>query len=181
MVNLDKDAFSNGQIESKIWLCEELEKTQWSSREIHIYGGWYGMTAFLLLSRNRFPVEKIRSIDLDPSCEKIADMINENWVFQNWRFKSFTEDCNKFRSNADLIINTSTEHFTSKDWFNNIPIGTRVILQSNNMIHDDHFDVSSSLEDFQKKFPLSETLYAGVKDFIYPAWQFQRYMIIGVR
>jgi hypothetical protein len=78
----NKDAFSSGQIGSKIWLCEKLEKLNWSSDLTYIYGGWYGITAFLLLSRGKFNVSKIRSLDIDPSCEPIADMINENWVWQ---------------------------------------------------------------------------------------------------
>ena len=73
---VDKDAFSSGQIGSKIWLCEELEKLNWSSELTYIYGGWHGITAFLLLSRGKFQVKKIRSLDLDPTCEAIAEMIN---------------------------------------------------------------------------------------------------------
>ena len=95
-MNIDKDAFSSGQIGSKIWLCEELEKIGWQSDFTYIYGGWHGITAFLLLSRGIFNVNRIRSIDIDPSAEPIADMINENWVWQEWKFKSFTNDCNNF-------------------------------------------------------------------------------------
>ena len=74
-MNIDKDAFSSGQIGSKIWLCEELEKTGWLSDFTYIYGGWHGITAFLLLSRGKFQVNRIRSIDIDPAAEPIADMI----------------------------------------------------------------------------------------------------------
>ena len=85
-MEVDKDAFSSGQVGSKIWLCEELERTGWSSKTTHIYGGWYGMTAFLLLSRGKFKVGNIRSYDVDPQCEVIADLINQNWVYRNWIF-----------------------------------------------------------------------------------------------
>ena len=141
-----KDAFSSGQISSKIWLCEELEKTKWSSELTAIYGGWYGVTAFLLLSRDKFKVKKIRSYDVDPSCEPMADLINENWVWQDWKFKAQSDDCNYIKPTADLIINTSTEHFDTKQWFENIPFGTRVVLQGNNMKHDDHIIYSETLK-----------------------------------
>lgn len=187
---IDKDAFSNGQIASKIWLCEELEKLNWTSDLTRIFGGWYGITAFLLLSRGKFKVRKIYSYDIDPRCETIADMINENWVIKEWQFKAFTEDCNNPRLSQtseydsgilDLIINTSTEHFEKMDWFNNIPIGTRVILQGNNMPHHDHIVRSSSLQEFIEQYPLSYIQYSGEKSFVYPDWQFTRYMLIGIK
>ena len=179
---INKDAFSSGQVGSKIWLCEELERLGWRSNLTHIYGGWYGVLGFLLLSRGNFNVNRIESYDIDPTCEPIADMINEYWVWQNWKFKAHTADCNLVKSNlADLVINTSTEHFDSLLWFNYIPPGTRVILQGNNMPHDDHVIHSSNLDEFKKHYPLSEVIYEGSKEFVYPDWQFTRYMIIGIK
>jgi len=178
----NKDAFSSGQIGSKIWLCEKLEKLNWSSDLTYIYGGWYGITAFLLLSRGKFNVSKIRSLDIDPSCEPIADMINENWVWQEWKFKAFTQDCNTYEGQyGDLIINTSTEHFETTDWFDRIKPGTRVVLQGNNMPHDDHHVHSETLKDFKNLYPLSNYAFEGKKEFVYPNWSFTRYMIIGTK
>jgi hypothetical protein len=179
-MEIDKDAFSSGQITSKLWLCEELESTGWNSLETWIYGGWYGLTAFLLLSRGTFIVDKIRSYDIDLSCEPIADMINENWVWQDWKFKAFSEDCNQTIPLAcDLIINTATEHFDNMAWWNNIPVGKRIVLQGNNMRHEQHVDVTNTLEDFYKKFPLGEVVFQGEKEFVYPDWSFKRFMLIG--
>lgn len=178
----NKDAFSNGQIDSKLWLCRELEKLGWTSEYTHIYGGWYGILAFLLLSREQFKVTRIESFDIDPACEAIADMINENWVFKEWQFKAFTLDCNQgVVGNPDLIINTSSEHFENKKWFDNIKSGTRVIIQGNNMTHHDHHVCSDTLEDFVINYPLNTIAYQGSLDFKYPEWQFTRYMIIGIK
>jgi hypothetical protein len=179
---INKDAFSSGQIGSKIWLCEELERLNWQSDLTHIYGGWYALTAFLLLSRGIFQVNQIRSFDVDPACEPIADMINENWVWQNWKFKAFTTNCNEvIKGSPDLIINTSTEHFDSMEWFDNIPKGTRVVLQGNNMDHDDHVVHSSNIDEFQSHYPLDHVNFAGQKSFVYPDWSFTRFMIIGIK
>lgn len=175
----NKDAFSSGQISSKLWLCEELERTRWTSNETAIYGGWYGLTAFLLLSRGKFKVHRIRSYDVDPACEPMADMINENWVWRNWQFKALTEDCNLIKTKSDLIINTSTEHFETKEWFDNIPYGTKIVLQGNNMPHEDHLVYSQSLKDFINHYPMNKLLYSGQLDFEYPSWKFSRFMVIG--
>ena len=186
---INKDSFTHGQITSKIWLCEELENLQWSSDTTHIYGGWYAMTAFLLFSRGNFKVNYIASFDIDPECESVARMINDNWVIQR-KFNAHTSDCsNIVEGNCDLIINTSTEHFSSTDWFHNIPAGTRMILQGNNMLHDDHFVHSGSLSSFIKTYPLSKIDYLGSRKFDYAVpenddyvdWDFTRYMIIGTK
>lgn len=180
--SIDKDAFSSGQVGSKIWLCEELEKLNWESNITYIYGGWHGILGFLLLSRGKFNVNKIRSLDIDPSCESIADMINENWVWQDWRFKAFTQDCNSYEGQyGDLIINTSTEHFESMDWFDKIPKGTRVILQGNNMPHSEHVVHTETLEDFKKQYQLNNIVFEGKKEFEYPTWSFTRFMLIGFK
>jgi len=178
----NKDSFSNGQIDSKLWMCQVLETYRWSSKLTHIYGGWYGLNAFLLLSREKFKVDRIESFDIDPTCEPIADMINENWVIKEWKFKAFTLDCDgHVRGGADLVINTSTEHFKTKEWFNNLRPGTRVVLQGSNMQRDDVLVKSNSLEEFVAHYPLSNITYQGSLDFAYPDWKFTRYMVIGTK
>jgi hypothetical protein len=180
-MELNRDVFSSGQVSSKIWLCEQLEKINWRSDTTWIYGGWHGMMGFLLLSRGQFDVDRVRSFDKDPSCERVADTICENWVWKDWTFKAFTANCDELRpSDVDLIINTSTEHFETMDWWNNIPDGMRVAIQGNNMKHDEDTRIFESLEDFEKAYPLIHTVYRGQLDFKYPDWHFSRYMLIGV-
>jgi len=181
-MEINPDAFSSGQIGSKIWLCEELEKIYTQIDYLGIYGGWYGITHFLLKVRGNIQIDRCVSLDMDPTCQPVADMINENWVWQDWQFKAFTEDCNKSITslrNMDMIINTSTEHFDNMDWWNNIPKGTAVVLQGNNMPHEDHHVHSSCLEDFVKMYPVRQLMYSGEKAFVYPNWSFTRFMIIG--
>lgn len=184
ILNVDKDAFSSGQIGSKIWLCEELEQLFETIDSVWIYGGWYGISAFLLQSRGNINIGQIRSYDLDPRCEEVADMINENWVIDNWKFKAKTQDCNLLDldwNGPDLVINTSTEHFESLDWWNAIPKGTTVALQGNNMPHEEHHIHSNSLDDFIKSYPVDTLLFQGQKEFVYPTWKFTRFMLIGVK
>jgi len=179
---MNKDAFSNGQIDSKLWVCRELEKLGWISELTHVYGGWHGLLSFLLLSRESFSVKKIESYDVDPACESIADMINNNWVIKDWKFKAFTADCDLIdKTRPDLIINTSSEHFDSMVWFDNIPKGKRIIIQGNNMPHDDHVIHSDSLETFIETYPLTDLVFSGELEFKYPEWSFTRYMIIGYK
>lgn len=187
-LKINPDAFSSGQVGSKIWLCEKIESLSFSDNvTIWIYGGWYGITGLLLLTRNLVPINKVRSFDIDPSCQTIADSINENWVWRDWKFKAFTADCNSldpasdmYGPAPDLIINTSVEHMGDKAWFNRLPAGIMVALQSNDMNHNDHESRHVSMYNFSEEFPLAKTHYLGKLDFNYPSWQFSRYMKIGI-
>lgn len=183
-MNQIHDAFSSGQIGSKLWLCEQAEKYFETIDSIWIYGGWYGLTAFLLRARNKINIGNIRSFDLDPSCESIADMINENWVYTDWQFKARTQDCNKLFpsiNDTDCIINTSTEHFTTLQWFENLPKGMTVMLQGADMDHEDHVFKFNDLDEFAETFSLADTYFIGEKQFLYPEWSFKRFMLIGVK
>jgi hypothetical protein len=134
------------------------------------------------LSRQRFQVDRIESFDQDKSCEPIADMINNNWVIKEWQFKAHTADCNyPLPGNPDLIINTSTEHFEQLAWFDMIAPGTRVVLQGNDLVHNDHFGNAVDLADFEEKYKLEQVVYSGTMNFNYPDWGFTRYMIIGIK
>lgn len=179
---INNDAFSSGQISSKLWMCQELEKLENNiSKKIWIFGGWYGISALLLLSREIILIDHIRSFDIDPTCQPLADIFLENWVWQNWKFKSFTKDCNHiiYDESPDIIINTSTEHFDSKKWFDNIPDNTTIVLQSNNMKHADHKVCFQKLDDFIDFYPVKQLFYKGQLNFKYPDWEFSRYMVIG--
>lgn len=188
--SIPKDAFSSGQISSKLWLCREIEKLfrpESSSQTIWILGGWVGLLSFLLFSRERLNIKAIRSFEQDPLFEKKADTINENWVWQEWMFKAKTIDCNKLSykdlffadsKEPDLIINTSVEHFQSLKWWNNIPSGKLVVLQACDMKNKSHVNCVYSEEEFKRRFPSKKTHYSGKLQFEYPTFSFTRYMLI---
>jgi hypothetical protein len=183
------DAWMSGQIGSKLWLARELEALGLTEPlNIWILGGWYAQTAFLLLARERLPVKRIRSFDLDPEVADVAEMVNETWVFRDWQFRAFTADCNSltedrcwdyFSEPPDLYINTSSEHFDSMAWWDNIPDGKLVAVQSNDMDHADHLFHITSQAEMRDTFPLRDLLYSGELAFDYGSWGFTRYMVIG--
>jgi hypothetical protein len=188
---LNKDAFSSGQVSSKLWLCRELERIAFTIPPvIWLLGGWYGITSLLLFSRNNMFIKHIRSFDIDPTAEPIADMINENWVWQKWKFKAFTHDCNSlnfkeitdFGEIPDIIINTSSEHFKSSEWYENIPRNKLIVIQSTDLKHEDHVFSVSNHNELAALFPMTQLLYAGEKHFDYGQNNaYSRFMIIGYK
>lgn len=187
---VDLDAFSSSQIASKAWLAERLEGALEQIEppalgfRIWLYGGWYGITNLMLRTRGVIPVEYVRSLDRDPSCEPIADKINKFWEIQQWQFKAQTADVNTVMFKMDpphIIINTSTEHMESKQWFQNILPKTIVALQGSDLPHDDHVATYTSLDDFCAAFPMGTELYRGAIEFNYPTHSFRRWMLIGLK
>lgn len=182
-LRIDKDAFSAGQIESKIWAAEELEKlfAHTYNLRITILGGWYGLLHFILKIRNKQSIEWCRSYDIDASACSIANSINNTWEKDQWRFRSWPKDANTvdYQDGTNCVINTATEHFHSNDWFHKIPEGTICLLQACDLDIDDHINKPSSLEDFILKYPLATTLFQEQKEFDFGNVKYKRYMIIG--
>ena len=188
-LSFSRDVFSDGQIASKLWLCREVEKLlhKQGPQTVWILGGWLGMLSFLLLSREKLEIQKICSLDRDAECEKLAPIINNNWSWKNPVFTAKTLDCNQLNytqsefaemGEPSLIINTSVEHFDSKQWYDKIPKGKKVVLQSCDMKHKEHISLTHSEEEFQKKFPASQLYYSGALKFNYPSNPFTRFMLI---
>jgi hypothetical protein len=208
-LEFDRDVFSSGQVGSKLWLCEKLEM-YWKSKgpsqqpaRVWIYGGWQGLLGFLLLAREQLPIEQIRSFDLDAQSTDRANALNENWVWQEWKFRAFTADANQLQPLRDhmygaipnLILNTSVEHFPSlraasgeetATWWANIPPGCCVGLQASD--HERQEETSHSMAsapqnfaDFSLRFPLREVWWEGEMRFIYDNWTLRRWMRLGRR
>lgn len=181
--SFDPTAFMSGQISSKLWMARNLEELcpQPSSR-VFVLGGWYCVTNFILRSRDVLPIHEVYSFDADPEATKGALILNENWIYRE-EFKAVTQDVNTldylgWGLPPDIVINTSTEHMEGRDWFDNIPQGTWVVLQSTNMPDDDHHHGVGSLEELKAKFPLDQ-VFADTLHVDYETWSFDRFMVMG--
>ena len=201
------DCFSRGQIKSKLWIIKELTKLNLDLGTVFLCAGWYATLATMLFE-SKIKVSKIRSFDNDPSCAKIAEVFNKPWFEDAWRFKASTVDIMDFewsdapapsdgtlgnfyymtsgtdkpiqmKDNPDTIINTSCEHIANFDeWYNNIPDGKLVILQSNDYFEiEEHVNCHKSISQFSKSTPMNETLFEG--ELFLP--DYTRFMKIGYK
>jgi hypothetical protein len=186
-LRIDGDAFSAGQIKSKIWAAQELEKVVAQLKveplRITILGGWYALLHFILQLRNNVKIEYCRSYDIDASACVSANIINNAWEIDNWQFRSFPKDANlcTYDDSTNLVINTSTEHFDSSMWFDKIPAGTLCLFQGNDLVIDDHVTRPNNLDHFRSLWPLTTELFAGSKFFEFDDAPYTRYMIIGIK
>lgn len=187
------DFLSRGQVKSKLWMVDELEKVvDGPLGNVVFYGGWYNFMAHFLFSM--FDVNKIYSIDLDSGLVGPLMCLYENEIANN-KFSSISSDVNKIawdgnkfkiidrnrdieRSDiANIIINTSCEHMPN-DWFHNLPDGTFVVLQTNDYFSNpQHSNCCENLEAAKAKYPMQNFMYAGELD----TQLYNRFMLIGIK
>jgi len=202
--NMLGDALSQGQIKSKQWLLNKIKGIDLGT--VFICAGWYGILATMMFENENVYVDKIRSFDIDDSCWKIAEDFNKPWVDNKWQFKATTLDIYSFnwsdssapsdgtignfyydtiaqnktiqmRDNPDTFINTSCEHIENfEDWFNLIPAGKLVVLQTNNYFElPEHVNCVKDINEFKQQAPLSNIIYEGCLELE----KYTRYMLIG--
>lgn len=177
------DAFWAGQLDSKVWLVEELNKIQTTPADVYIFGGWIGVLASIILQSSTYQINKIRSIDIDPWCEPIADMMCKPHEMNEWLFKARTDDMclYEYESNPNIVINTSTEHVDQDvydEWYNNIPDGTLVVVQGNDFFScEEHVRCSIDLTEFKTQNRVTNPLFEGVLE----TYMYQRFMCIWIK
>ena len=188
------DAYSIGQLKSKLWLIENLPD---NLGLVFICAGWYGTLASLMFENAREKFDKIRSFDIEPECAKVADNLNRSYVIDGWQFKAsiidildieypltyttYRRDMTKVQltEQPDTIINTSCEHIKNFDnWYSKIPQGMLCILQTNDYFEiEDHINCSKSLDNFAEATPMSNVLFEGEL----PLEKYNRFMRIGYK
>jgi hypothetical protein len=81
------------------------------------------------------------------------------------------------RGIINAVINTSCEHMNNT-WFDNLPSGTFVILQTNDYFENpQHSNCCKDLEEAKSKYPMQSIMYEGELD----TELYNRFMLIGIK
>jgi len=197
------DFLSRGQVRSKLWLVSELAKiVEGSIGNVVFYGGWYNFLAHILYEQ--FEVGHVYSLDLDenvvaPSKRLYPDEVSAGtflpltvdvnkivWEDNKINFNNLKDDekfklehPGKFQHTVEtnLIINTSCEHMDNT-WFENIPSGRVVVLQTNDYFaNEQHSNCCKDLAEAKAKYPMQSIMYEGELD----THLYNRFMLIGVK
>lgn len=169
------DAFWRGQILSKEWLIDNLRPFVNTTVTVEIHGGWVGTLASMLF-QSGLPIRGIHSIDIDPSCEPIANEMNQIELEQG-RFRAITADMAEVTMSSDIVINTSCEHIEQekyKSWLSRQSKDSILVLQSNNYKIPEHIRTAVDVEDFKTQCDIN-VLWEGTLEL--PLYN--RFMLIG--
>ena len=82
-----QDAFSRGQVNSKIWLSPELSKIKNDFEMIHVHAGWYGQIRYYLDAAN-ISYNKMRIFDIDADALEVSDKIFNAEHIESYKVKA---------------------------------------------------------------------------------------------
>ena len=174
------DAMSRGQITSKQWILHQLVLTGTNRLgRVAVCGGWLGVLSRLILDNPDVHTTHIESLDLDLESTIVAGELNEEYI-ANDTFLARVADCHVIDyDDYDTIINTSCEHFSRWwTWWDRIPVGKLVILQSNDFVDGEgHVNCVASPEALASTAPMSQVIFKGSL----PTYKYTRFMVIGVK
>lgn len=165
-------SFHRSLIFNKLWLLSELSKIKDHFSTIYILGSWYGNMS-LLLARGNIDYDHIVNVDSDAERVKTGQALAKKMGVAD-RIKAMIADVNdldyrQLDSNG-LVINTSCHDIKNTKWFDHIPAGTLVVLQSRTDVEDD-------LSHYQ----LSRVLYQGSRELQDPETKYTSILEIGIK
>jgi hypothetical protein len=165
-------SFESGLILNKLWLLHQLGKIQDQFSTIYILGSWYGNMS-ILLSKSNIQYDHVVNVDSDASVVRGAHRIAQILKIDD-RIEPMVKDANRLDyrqlDQDGLVINTSCHDMENRGWFDHIPSGVLVALQSRD-------DVDHDLGDYD----LSRTLYQGSRSARDPETRYTSLLRIGVK
>lgn len=181
-----EDAFTVGQMASKLWLVENLSPYLRTTDRVAILACWFGQLAPLLVNE----CDTIVGFDSDPEAVALSEEFCEPEIRTGWKFKASVADVNYIEWSEpefvldgelitdwqpDVIINTSTEHMTN-EWYESVSPGTLVAVQGNSdPTLDGHINARPDYEDWASQFEMERVCVEG--ELRFPGYT--RYMKIG--
>jgi hypothetical protein len=172
-------SITNDLILSKMWICEVLKMLGLKNfGTIYILGSWYGNMALIL---DRMGIGYRHIINVERKQEWLdygQTLLQKAGIKAEPMAKDAnTLDYRQLDKNG-LIINTGTHDIKGGSWWNNIPKGTLVVLQSRDQV--EHL-MHRSLKEFDRDFPMSKILYLGETKLTDPETKYNRFMKIGIK
>jgi hypothetical protein len=164
-------SFSRDLVFNKLWLLHKLEKIQNQFSTIYILGSWYGNMS-ILLAKSRIKCNHIvnvdRNVDRTRAAKRLGHMLN---IADNEYMAKDANQLDYQQLDRDgLVINTSCHDIENQGWFDHIPAGVMVALQSRDDVDHDFGD-----------YDLSKILYQGQRSAQDPETDYTSLLQIGVK
>ena len=146
---------------------------------IYVLGGGIGILPAMLLD-TKLRLENIRSLDINGTCQFLADELMKEELLNDWNFKASTQDMfnvdyvkntfgvqlhdgtlsKEFDEVPVVVINTNISHMENiEDWYRMIPDGRRIIIVGETGEVPRPY---ASSKQFNNEFPMAFEQYTGV-------------------
>jgi len=168
-----RDAFHTNQIQSKKQASLAFDSISSNAEKVLYIGSWLGFLTRALVEK--YPSINFYEVDMDTRCKEVSGRFN--YTFKNYLgHESINIDDFEAINEFDTIINLSCEHMTT-DWYKRIKPGTQLVIQSNNLVIEDHINNCKSLDDFKSKYPINKISYENTLELNV----FNRFTLSGVK
>ena len=158
------DSATASQVQSKIWLINELQKQNLKFKNVCLIGGWFAQFITPLMFDN-FDINFIHNYEIDIDAKLISYKFNRRYK-ENDRYKAINKNLliHPLNEKYDLIINTSCEHMYPMKKFRelNPDLKSWFVLQSTNEDkYDDHINCVNNTKELAEQGGLKQVLYEG--------------------
>jgi len=180
------DSMNRSQLESKLWIIQELIKLEIKPKRVAILAGWYSQYIIPLLIEHG--VEFIYNFEIDRDAKDISYKFNKRYKDQekyechitDIMFKEIWRKEENYGA-FDVLINTSCEHMFPMRRFRelnkNLSGNPIYVLQSTNEDkYEDHINCVSGPEELAEQAELINVVYSGTKVLDNGM---KRFMVIG--
>jgi hypothetical protein len=173
-------SFTRDLIASKVWLLTELARIAPQVGIIYVLGSWYGNLGVLLALDPIIKYKKLINVETNKKFLQASKRIHNYLGTGNIEYMLADANTLDYRQLGldGVVINTSLTDMEGQAWFDNIPKGTLVVMQSRD--HDPG-NAAHSTQDIVDRYPLTEIIYNGKLELEDPETEYTRYMVIGVK
>ena len=175
-----KGSFTPDLIKSKVWLLTELARIAPTVGTVYVLGSWYGNLGVLLALDPVIQYKQLINVETDRKFLQASERIHNHLGMGNTEYMLKDANDLDYQQLGDdgVVINTSLTDMPGQAWFDRIPPGTLVVMQSRD---NDPGNAAHSTQDIIDRYPLSEIIYDGELELQDPETAYTRYMVIGIK
>ena len=184
------DSMNQSQLESKLWIIQELIKLEIKPKRVAILAGWYAQYIVPLLYDNFKSLEFVENYEIDQDVKRLSYKFNKRLkedkkyriTIRNVMFDKIQEGWHPVHKlGMDTIINCACEHmypmWKFRELNKTIQKNPLYILQSSNdEQHEDHINCVNSEEELIDQARIKDVMYSGSKILSNKS---TRFMVIG--
>ena len=161
------DSLNSSQLQSKLWLIEELNCLEIKPTNVCLIAGWYAQYVVPLLLHTFPSIQLIENFEIDKDIREMTYRFNKRFkdedkyrvVIKNIMFKELSKE-----QDFDLVINCACEHMFPMWKFREIneeqdPV--YVLQSSDDDTHDDHINCVQSTDELIEQARIVDVLYSG--------------------
>jgi hypothetical protein len=173
-------SFTHDLIASKVWLLDQLARIAPRVGTVYVLGSWYGNLGVLLALDPVIRYKRLINVETNRQFLQASRRIQDYVGMNNTEYMLADANTLDYRQlgSDGVVINTSLTDMPGQAWFDHIPAGTLVAMQSRD--HDPGNEAHST-QDIMDRYPLSEIIYDGELELADPETAYTRYMAIGIK